>query len=951
MALTNRLQKIVDVPVFEWMRFAPVATAATSALCATDDLASRYIYYINASAFWRYDLYSDSWQLLAPPNIAPVTGVALKYSKFSGYRGQAIAGGSSTITLAGLRGNVLVGNNIRIVGGTGAGQERTITSIADAVIADFGVVTSAAAASIGDSTKRWRVNQWEGYQVRLTYSTGQTQVRKVLYNDTTTLYFNDVNYQQIHSFNNTGFSAVAPYAVPVTTAGSQTHYVIESSVATVNSSWTTTPDNTSQYVVIGGGIFLFSSAAAAPFSSFQWYDILSDTWYTRTAIGGHLLAAYGTDFAFDRTGEVGGAFLTGTSSTTGTVRTLVDSTQTLTVDRYANFQIRITGGTGIGQRRRIVGHNATTFWIDRSWEVTPDDTSTYSIFADTDKIWLFGNASAALFQYSVDFDLWATGPISDGGTARNASAQLYGASSTGVPPMEAIALTSIVRTTSGITSGTVNAAGTNYVVGDLVTCSTGGTLGRFYVASVTTGGAVASLQLAASGSGYSNGSSATTGGAGSGLTITLTTGVTGLVTTAINHHFTSGDKVTLAGFATDTSWNANFTILGSDSLTTFSVAAPSSSASPTIASSQSTTVIVDSTATWITNEHVGKVIAVNTSGPSPTTQLRRITSNTATTITVTTAITAATNGTSRYLIQGIQGFGAMQTNKIPAKSNSGWATSGTSTTLVDSSKEWNINQWVNCRVRVVSGTGVGNESAITGNTATTLTVASWPNATPDSTSKYLILDSFGIATAGALNTITDTAKNWTVNILAGKRVRILAGTLAGTEASVTSNTATAITTTIGTPDATSCYVVYEPPIRSTGTSLNWLFGLTNSTNKGKWLLSSRGGASNAFDIYNITTNRWDITPFVEPQTETLTTGSMYTYDGGDILYFTRDATGRIFALNLNTFIVDACATTPYAHGAALIGNRMEIIQTADGLQYLYVMRHSGQEFWRTLKFW
>jgi hypothetical protein len=33
------------------------------------------------------------------------------------------------------------------------------------------------------------------------------------------------------------------------------------------------------------------------------------------------------------------------------------------------------------------------------------------------------------------------------------------------------------------------------------------------------------------------------------------------------------------------------------------------------------------------------------------------------------------------------------------------------------------------------------------------------------------------------------------------------------------------------------------------------------------------------------------------------------------------------------------------------GNRMEIIQTEDGLRYLYLMRHSGTEMWRTLLFW
>jgi len=946
MALTNRLQPIVDTPVFEWMRFAPVATIATSALCASDDTSSRYMYYLVGSAFYRYDAYSDSWQLLASPNTAPVTTVSLKYSKYSGYRGQVISATGTTVTLAGLRNGILKDQIIRIVGGTGAGQERTISSIADAVISDFGVVTSAAAASIGDSTKKWRFNQWEGYQVRLTYSTGQSQVRKVLYNDTTTLYFSDTNYQPIDSFSNTGFSAVAPYAVPITTAGSQTHYVIESSVATV-STWDTTPDNTSRFVILGGGIFLLSSAAATPFISFQWYDILADTWYTKTAIGGHLLAAFGTDFSMDRTGEVGGSFDSGTSSGAGTARTLVNSSATMTVDRWANYQIRITGGTGIGQRRRIVANNSTTFWIDRNWDTNPDITSTYSVYGDTDKIWMVGGGLSVMFQYSIEADQWVTGPISDSGICRNGSAQLYG--TTPVIPEEAFPITSIVGTTTGILSVAVNAAGTNYVVGDLVTCSTTGTLGTAFVTSVGASGAVTGLQLAASGSGYSAGSSATTGGAGSGLTITITVGGTGLVTTSINHSFVALQNVTLSGAITQTQWNGNFQIIGVGSLTTFSVAQGGTTTSPTY-NAQSTTVVYDASCNWITNEHVGKVLSLNVVGVSPTTQLRRITSNTSNSLTVAT-IVAGVNGTSRYSIQGVQCFGSMQTNRIPSKSNSGWATSGTGTTLVDSTKAWNNNQWINCKVRVMSGTGVGNESAITSNTATTLTVASWPNATPDTTSKYLILDSFGIATSGALNTINDTAKNWTTNILAGKRVRIVAGTLTGTEAAITSNTATAITSTVGTPDATSVYVIYENAVRSTGISLNWLFGLSDTSLKGKWLISSRGGASNCFDIYDITTNRWDISPTISPQTETLTTGSMYTYDGVDTIYFTRDATGRVFALNLATLKIDACTTTPYAHSTAVLGNRMEIVSTVDNLEYIYIMRHGGQEMWRSLIFW
>jgi hypothetical protein len=130
-----------------------------------------------------------------------------------------------------------------------------------------------------------------------------------------------------------------------------------------------------------------------------------------------------------------------------------------------------------------------------------------------------------------------------------------------------------------------------------------------------------------------------------------------------------------------------------------------------------------------------------------------------------------------------------------------------------------------------------------------------------------------------------------------------------------------------------------------------LFNLSDTEKKGRWMISPRGGGSSIFDIYDIPTNTWEITPFISPFATTLTTGSMYAYDGDDSYFFTKDATGRIYELDLNTFKVESSGITPYAHGSAIIGNRMEIVSTTDGLKYLYVMRHSGQEMWRTLKFW
>jgi hypothetical protein len=132
------------------------------------------MYYIVGQAMWRYDTYSDSWQECAAPNIAPVTLVAAKYAAYSGSRGHTISATSDTITVGGLGrlGNVCISNKIRIILGTGAGQERTITGVSDGVIHDNGLATTGGATSIGDSTKKWRVNQWDGYNVRLIFNNG-----------------------------------------------------------------------------------------------------------------------------------------------------------------------------------------------------------------------------------------------------------------------------------------------------------------------------------------------------------------------------------------------------------------------------------------------------------------------------------------------------------------------------------------------------------------------------------------------------------------------------------------------------------------------------------------------------------------------------------------------------------------------------------------------------------
>jgi hypothetical protein len=65
----------------------------------------------------------------------------------------------------------------------------------------------------------------------------------------------------------------------------------------------------------------------------------------------------------------------------------------------------------------------------------------------------------------------------------------------------------------------------------------------------------------------------------------------------------------------------------------------------------------------------------------------------------------------------------------------GLATSGTTTTLVDSTASWTTNEWVGCWVGILAGTSNGSVPTIISNTATTLTFAAIGTA-PDNTSRY-----------------------------------------------------------------------------------------------------------------------------------------------------------------------------------------------------------------------
>jgi hypothetical protein len=947
--MANNNKPMIDLPFFELCNQAPVASSAVTCMTTVEDGSDRYIYYMVSAAFYRYDTVADTWQLLATPPFTPAATVSMRYTTFRGFHGRVLGATGTTVTIPGLRGPTLNGKTIKILQGTGIGQERVLTYTGETIHA-AGVITATLTNYLQDNTKKWEINQWSGYMVGITFGTDATQYKKCIYNDTNTLYFYDINLQPHDPWNNQPFAATAPYAVPVITAGAQAHYLVMSSSFTVPT-WTVTPDSSSYFTTTTGGIYMVCSYTAAPWYLMYYYDVIADSWSTRTVLQGLKVAAFGTDMSLERTAKLGGPYVSKLGTTSATIRTLSDSGLALTPMRYNNYRVVITGGTGVGQNRRIVNHTATTFTIPKNWDVTPDATSTYEVWPDFDRLYLGGDGGAAMYAYSPEGDFWMQGQSFDDGMTVNAAATMNGWNPVGIATG--------VRIAAGVTA--VNpvptAGGANYAIGDFLTCSVIGTGAQVVVTSISAGGVVTGVRLAHSGTvtGFTTGvGKATTGGVGTGCTIEITAvGATALITTSSVHWFEYGDTITFSGLV-EAAWNAAYTIIGVNSLTSFSVAAPTTIGSMTATSIQSITVIVDSTKNWINNEHVGRLVHLSVAGQIPTSQVRWIQSNTQTTLTVAT-IVAGVTGTSKYCIYDSKVFGIDDQRKETGMSGYGMASSGSTTTLADSSKGWIPNQWVGYLFKIEAGTGYGSgRIAITANSTNTLTFAT-QTFTPDTTTKYEIADAWGIASSGALSTINEiTYKNWVVNQWAGKRVKIIAGTLQGTEAVISSNTATALTAVVGTPDATSVYAIYSIPGRGQNTQLMWMWGASDAAKKGRFMFSVRGGSSNSADIYDITTGRWTFGYFFSPQAELFVTGSSYAYDGADTIYMSRsllNAPIRIFKYNINTNKLDGAGTTTILNNTVTIGNMMEIVDSSDSLcSYLYVMQNTGTILCRALLF-
>jgi len=138
-----------------------------------------------------------------------------------------------------------------------------------------------------------------------------------------------------------------------------------------------------------------------------------------------------------------------------------------------------------------------------------------------------------------------------------------------------------------------------------------------------------------------------------------------------------------------------------------------------------------------------------------------------------------------------------------------------------------------------------------------------------------------------------------------------------------------------------------PGSSGAGCAIHWDWGTGGNVDK---LYDLRGGGTANLYSYSISGNNWT-TENPQPATETFTTGTTTAYDPvRRRIWVQKDATHRMYYLDLATSIIYPGGTWPYAPGTAIVGDGLCYTKTTDGAEYIYFRRHSAAEIWRTLIF-
>lgn len=160
-------------------------------------------------------------------------------------------------------------------------------------------------------------------------------------------------------------------------------------------------DATTQFQVYSGSLWFMNAGTVAV--GFSVYDIATNAWTARSVT--NLPTAWGTDAKLVATMGSAAAMSSGNVASGG-ASTLTVSGKSWATNMWANYQVRITAGTGIGQIRTIASNTATVITTSAAWTVNPDNTSQYKIEGNDDYFYLLGNNAVTMYRFSVSGNAW-----------------------------------------------------------------------------------------------------------------------------------------------------------------------------------------------------------------------------------------------------------------------------------------------------------------------------------------------------------------------------------------------------------------------------------------------------------------------------------------------------------------------------------------------------------------
>lgn len=933
MAVTNRLKPLADVPVWEWLRPAISSSVDVSGFASQIDGRGRYIYYVANTVFQRYDTQTDGWQHLR--STMPISQSrwleGMTYRSEDGFFGTALSSTNNTIQAGALNGKIFVGNTIRIIDGPGAGQERTITSASSPLILDrfvMNAVTNSIQTQflVTDSTKKWKPNQWRNCQCRIQFGTGQQYtVRNILWNNNDTLCLGDNRLMSIDPYK-----AFGTVMLDATAPSASCNGTVEYNSLTVNQNWTTLPNSSSRFVIKSGGVYVVGSANNVPYTV-CYYDVAADTFYGRHAFHSQMPSASVPAGASLTSLDISsGSFSGSTVYVNGYISNFLDTrsvelnsgSMSFIPNQYAWYKFKQQNGTD----NTILSNTTSSVTFTRDVLVTGSLLDQWSIVPDYDKSYMIGNSSATLVQHNSSNDSWYICQHYD-----------YGISN------QLCAFFADNRNRNSIIP--------------ILGISASGNIATFY--------------------------------------------------TAVPHFFKDGDLISIRGAVGSdnskynvtnvifTGSNFGFTMTGSSPPQTGSYVMSGTpgtlNAQP---SASSVATMSDASKNWNVNEHAGKICQIwNTTSSlvsepfSKLIQAALITGNSSTTLHFASAsasvgvpqafsapLTASNGDFWAYNILDNKQLGTY----IPLGTGSVYfsgSTSGSQTFIFNVSGAFDhfITELRPTYPVTTSNASIGPETMINGMdlfsnpaTASINCLATGSNTTSsvmtcslDSTVGYGHLREGNVLPT--IGTVYDRTKQWALNLFGSMALRIIAGSgTASFDGLINTNTAAnppALTVnslvvspifTGGIPNTGSVFSIVSIRDRQNGTGLIWVASGSNLV-AGKYLYSWRAGGMNMIERYNISTNQWEnVQPSAGHKSENMGTGSMYVYDGGSRIYFTKDTHGIIDYLNVEDSGLNCYGTVPSGMGSAINGNRMAILTTSENIKYLYVMRHSDTVLWRSI---